>query len=58
VLNEIIRTAFLELHGRPLLQEFHQDLKIHLGSVATIPDLPKQGTLDLKRVKESRYIFS
>lgn len=56
-LNEIIREAFIELHQRPLLQDFYEGLQIHLGGVE-IPPLPKQGELDITRVRESPYIFN
>lgn len=57
-LNRIIRSAFVELHERPLLEELHRDLCLHVGNLATIPDLPDQGSLDISQVIHSDYIFS
>mmetsp|Transcript_24053 Transcript_24053/g.38521 ORF Transcript_24053/g.38521 Transcript_24053/m.38521 type:complete len:1274 (-) Transcript_24053:63-3884(-) len=57
VLAEIIREAFIELHGQPLLEDLMKDLRVHLGGIEP-PPLPKQGDLDLCRVRESKYIFN
>lgn len=57
-LNPIIREAFVDLHGRPLLEELYTDMHLHLGGQAELPPLPKQGSLDLSLVRESTYIFN
>jgi len=57
-LSKIIRSAFMDLHGRPLLKELSEDLQIHFGATAKVPELPEQGTLDIALVEESKYIFS
>lgn len=57
-LNRIIRQAFHDLHKKPILQELHEDMRVQVGSIANLPDLPKQGSLDLDMVLESPYIFS
>eukprot|EP00927_Polykrikos_kofoidii_P033645 TRINITY_DN28472_c0_g1_i1.p1 TRINITY_DN28472_c0_g1~~TRINITY_DN28472_c0_g1_i1.p1 ORF type:complete len:1198 (-),score=164.40 TRINITY_DN28472_c0_g1_i1:144-3737(-) len=58
-IGHIIRDAFVQLHGRPLLEELHQDLRIHLGTSASLlPKLPQQGSLDITRVRGSPYFFS
>jgi len=58
VLNRIIRDAFIDLHSRPILQELYEDIRLQVGTVASIPPLPSQGNLDLSQVRESLYIFS
>jgi len=56
-LNRIIRTAFVELHQRPILEDLHEDLRVRLGGREP-PELPKQGTLDLSGVHRSLYVFN
>nr|ADK56281.1 putative T7-like RNA polymerase [Heterocapsa triquetra] len=57
-LNRLIREAFVELHGRPVLEELRRDLCVHVGAAGEDPpELPKQGSLDLSLVHQSKYIF-
>lgn len=56
ILNEIIRDAFVKLHGQPILENFREEMRVHLGGVQP-PALPQQGTLDLALVRESLYVF-
>eukprot|EP00415_Alexandrium_ostenfeldii_P001627 UN1627 len=56
-LNRIIRSAFVELHQQPILEDLYEDLLVRLGGVEP-PPLPKQGLLDLSGVHKSLYIFN
>jgi DNA-directed RNA polymerase len=56
-LNRIIRSAFIELHSQPLLQELYEDLHVRLGGLE-LPEPPAQGQLDLTAVSNSPYFFS
>merc|ERR1719221_1548286 len=44
VLNKFIRSAFVDLHGQPLLSDLHEDFRVRLGGIEP-PPLPVQGTL-------------
>lgn len=56
VLNEELRTEFVEMHGRPLLSDFKGEVESHLG--VELPDPPPLGDLDIKEVQSSTYFFS
>jgi len=56
-LNRIIRSAFIELHSQPLLQELYEDLHVRLGGLELL-EPPAQGELDLTAVRNSPYFFS
>merc|ERR1712217_182785 len=54
ILNKVIREAFVELHEKPIMQELYEDLQVQLGGVPA-PELPEQGTLDISKVRDSKY---
>lgn len=57
-LNPIIRDAFVELHGRPILDELYKDISLQIGGTGLVlPDLPEQGGLDIELVRKSPYFF-
>lgn len=57
-LAPLIRDAFVELHGQPLLEELHKDLTLQLAATGLeLPPLPKQGSLNIESVRESPYFF-
>lgn len=58
VLNEIIRTKWVEMYKKPILDNLYEDFQAQLGSHADLlPDLPKQGKLDISAVLSSPYMF-
>lgn len=58
VLNELIREKWVEMYEKPILDDLHEDFKAQLGSHADLlPDLPKQGSLDITAVLSSPYMF-
>jgi len=56
-LNRIIRSAFVQLHQQPILEDLYEDLCVRLGGRQP-PELPKQGSLDLSHVLRSLYVFN
>jgi DNA-directed RNA polymerase len=57
-LAPLIRDAFVELHGQPLLEELHKDLTFQLAATGlSLPPLPKQGSLNIESVGKSPYFF-
>jgi len=56
-LNRIIRSAFIELHSQPILQDLYEDLHVRLGGLELLAP-PAQGQLDLTEVSKSLYFFS
>eukprot|EP00929_Paragymnodinium_shiwhaense_P014498 TRINITY_DN122408_c0_g1_i1.p1 TRINITY_DN122408_c0_g1~~TRINITY_DN122408_c0_g1_i1.p1 ORF type:complete len:1195 (+),score=304.27 TRINITY_DN122408_c0_g1_i1:154-3738(+) len=57
-LNRIIRSSFVELHSKPILEELYDDLTLHLGGSVDLPPLPPPGEWDINDVTDSTYIFS
>jgi DNA-directed RNA polymerase len=53
-----VRKATVELFSRDLLDEFRQGVLTLLPGSATIPELPKYGTLDITKVLDSQYYFN
>lgn len=56
VLNEELRTEFVEMHSRHLLSEFKDEVESHLG--VELPSPPPLGDLDITEVRNSTYFFS
>eukprot|EP00932_Pfiesteria_piscicida_P005810 SRR837773.15723.p1 GENE.SRR837773.15723~~SRR837773.15723.p1 ORF type:complete len:387 (+),score=113.94 SRR837773.15723:157-1161(+) len=57
-LNPLIRDAFVELHGQPLLEELYKDISLQIaGTGFELPPLPKQGDLKIESVRDSPYFF-
>jgi DNA-directed RNA polymerase, mitochondrial len=57
-LNSLLREGFIELYSNPILANLHRDFSICLGSQrGNLPELPSQGELDLKNVRESEFFF-
>jgi len=57
MLNKSIREAFVELYEKPVLQDFYEDLCVHLGG-QQVPPVPVLGDLDISVVRDSTYLFS
>merc|ERR1712118_45737 len=58
VMNTIIREEFEGLHGRPILEDLHEDLQLILGANASdINDLPPCGDYNLSDIHRSKYAF-
>lgn len=57
-MNRLLREEFVALHtGRDLLEDLAAQLRAaHPG--IQLPPLPPRGTLDVSKVKRSRYFFS
>ena len=53
-----VRHATVDIFSRDLLQEFRQGLLTYLPSSCTIPEVPKYGSLDISKVKDSDYYFN
>jgi DNA-directed RNA polymerase, mitochondrial len=61
VLRDAIRSTFVALYRRPLLDALRADMQASLrevGSSAQLPPPPPQGDLDLDCVKTSTYFFN
>lgn len=55
-LHQVVREEFVKIHERNLLQEFKDEVEQDLGIV--LPDYPKQGDFDVRRVLDSTYAFA
>ena len=56
-MNDKLRSAFVELHEQPLLDELRETLKLQYPSMDIAP-VPARGKLDLNTVKDSPYFFN
>eukprot|EP00388_Colpodella_angusta_P009873 GDKJ01026014.1.p1 GENE.GDKJ01026014.1~~GDKJ01026014.1.p1 ORF type:complete len:335 (-),score=62.28 GDKJ01026014.1:230-1105(-) len=57
-LSQSLRQEFVDMYKSPILKEVHRNLQLRVGGAGVeLPPAPKQGTLDLDRVKESQYFF-
>ena len=54
-LNKIIRREFVRIYDRPILEEFHTNLKRHK---VKLPDPPTLGSFDINSVEQAPYFFS
>ncbi len=59
-LAELLREAFIEQYRIDVLQNFRDELKAQLPEeiAAKIPELPSKGTLDIEKVRDSKYFFA
>lgn len=55
-MNGVLRDAFVELHGRPLLDELKTTWELRYPGL-TFPDVPEKGDLDLGEVRDATYFF-
>lgn len=56
-MNDKLRSAFVELHEQPILDELRESLKMQYPTLGVAP-VPARGTLDLNTVKDSPYFFN
>jgi DNA-directed RNA polymerase len=56
-MNAILRSTFVQLHSRPLLEELVEEMKERAPGVV-MPPVPPKGLLDLSVVHSSPYFFS
>eukprot|EP00922_Rhytidocystis_sp_ex-Travisia-forbesii_P012210 GHVS01018408.1.p1 GENE.GHVS01018408.1~~GHVS01018408.1.p1 ORF type:complete len:150 (+),score=25.95 GHVS01018408.1:93-542(+) len=58
VMNQRIRTTFVELYQQPNLQTLYDSLRMRLGAASDrLPPPPPVGDLDITVVKDSKYFF-
>jgi len=55
-MNVYIRETFIDLYEFPVLEELRDSLILRFPLVK-IPDIPKRGTLDIRKVMDSTYFF-
>lgn len=55
-LSDALRSEFVALHEKPLLADLRERWQRHYD--VCLPDLPKQGSLDLSVVRKSKYFFA
>ena len=54
---KFLREAFVEIYRQPILENFTQDVTCFLEE-KELPELPKQGNLDIEAVLTSKYFFN
>jgi len=57
IMNECLRNQFIELYSRPILEDLRQSFVTRFPHI-NFPPLPPRGTLDLNKIRESKYFFS
>lgn len=57
VMNECLRDQFIALYTMPVLEDLYQSFVVRFPNIK-FPPIPPRGTLDLNKVKDSRYFFS
>ncbi|CAM9229176.1 unnamed protein product [Choristocarpus tenellus] len=55
-MNTSLRQCFVDLYSQPILEDLHKSLCLRFPTI-DFPPIPKRGTLDLEKVKNSRYFF-
>ncbi len=56
-MNDILRTNFVDLHSKPLLETLLEELEMEHPDIV-FPPLPPRGDLDLEDIKSATYFFS
>lgn len=56
-MNTVLREQFIQLYSQPILDDLHTSFSIRFPHVQ-FPPVPKRGTLDLNKIRESKYFFS
>lgn len=59
-LHSCLREAFVELHSRPLLEDFLNEIRQQVPETLRdeLPELPETGDLDIEEVLDSPYFFA
>jgi DNA-directed RNA polymerase len=57
-LVDVNRNTFADMHSRPLLQEFVEQITRDWLDKVSVPELPREGGLDIDHVRTSLYFFS
>jgi DNA-directed RNA polymerase len=55
-MNDALRSCFVDLYNRPLLEELKETWELQYPSLE-FPELPERGNLDLNEVKQAPYFF-
>lgn len=55
-MNYILREKFIELYSQPILENTARQFEQQYNM--TFPPVPKPGTLDIQRIRDSTYFFS
>jgi len=67
IIMQVCRQAFCDMYNEPILEQLSQylldkyvdpDNPSHARLASVIKSVPRQGTLDIEKVKESEYFFS
>ncbi len=56
-MNEVLRDQFIELYSQPILEDLYTTFCIRFPHI-NFPPVPQYGSLDLNRIRESKYFFS
>lgn len=55
-MNKLLRSCFVELYSKPILEDLRESLVMRYPDVE-FPPVPQRGTLDIQEVKDSSYFF-
>jgi DNA-directed RNA polymerase len=56
-MNEVLREQFIALYSQPILDDLYTSFCVRFPHV-NFPPVPRAGTLDISRIRESKYFFS
>ena len=55
-MNNLLRSCFVELYSKPILEDLRESLVMRYPDVE-FPPVPTRGTLDIEQVRDSTYFF-